>query len=50
MFEDIGLEGDEEGLSTILFEIRIGIWSPYFKKWRLSEIRMKTQAPYFKSQ
>ena len=39
MFEDIGLECDEKGLSTILFEIRIGIWSPYFKKWRLFEIK-----------
>lgn len=47
MFEDIGLECDEKGLSTILFEIRIGIWSPYFKKWRLSEIRIEILIPYF---
>lgn len=39
MFEDIGLEGDEKGLSTILFEIRIEILIPYFNKWRLFEIK-----------
>ena len=39
MFENIGLEGDEEGLSMILFEIRIEILIPYFNKWRLFEIK-----------
>lgn len=48
IFAVIGLECDTEVLSTILFEIRMSIWSPYFKKSGVSEIRNGFCGVFFK--
>lgn len=48
IFADIGLECEEERLSTILFEIRMKNVSSYFKKWLEIEIKNKIRDSYFK--